>query len=186
MKIEVRQQKIAIGDKYEVFINEVLKYKVKSTLFRFFFSELQIYDLNENRVAQIEQMFDWFKLKYNIKINHLLAFDFYTKRYFAMEYEAKVGIDTYLIFRHAGLKISIFKNGNQIATASKNYFTWFEGDIFNIDANNDVDPLLITSFIISIDNYFYNNNNRESFLTLDIGNFGLFSKKNNYMWKPKR
>lgn len=186
MHIEVRQQKLAIGDKYEVFIDGNLKFKVKSTLFRLFFSELQLYDLNDNRVGVINQGFDWFKLKYSIKLNHLLPFEIYTKRIFAMEYEAKISNDTYLITRHAGLKISVFKNGTQIASASKNHFTWFEGDIFSMDVESHIDPLIMISFILCIDNFYYNDNNRDGMFTLDIGNIGLFSKKYNYKWKAKR
>lgn len=186
MNIEVRQQKLAIGDKYEIFIDGNLKYKVKSTLFKLFLSELQILDLSDNRVGVINQGFNWFKLKYSVNFNHLLAFEINTKRMFAMEYEAKVSNDTYLISRHAGLKISVFKNGTQIASASKNHFTWFEGDIFTMESENHVDPFIMISFILCIDNFYYNDNNREGMFTLDIGNLGIFSKKNNSDWKPRR
>jgi len=186
MNIEVRQQKLAVGDRYEVFIDGDLKYYVISSLFKIFFSELQIFDLSENRVALIEQKFDWFKLKYKVNIYYLSAFEINTKRIFAMEYEAKISNDTYLITRHAGLKISVFKNGTQIARASKNYFTWFEGDIYNMEAENNADPLILISFIITIDNFFYNNKANKGIFDLKFGNLGIFSNKFDNDWKPKK
>lgn len=185
MNIEVRQQKLAIGDKYEVFIDGNLKYKVKSTLLKLFLSELQVLDLSDNRVGVIKQRFDWFKLKYSINLYYLLPFEINTKRIFAMEYEATISNDTYLITRHAGLKISVFKNGTQIASASKNHFTWFEGDIFTMEVESHIDPLIMISIILCIDNFYYNDNNRDGMFTLDFGNLGIFSKKNNSKWKAR-
>jgi len=72
----------------------------------------------------------------------------------------------------------------QVAWWDKEAVTWFEGDNYHIDADDDIDRELIISFCIIIDD-FTSKSHEDNTVTYDIGNFGLWAKKFDASWRPK-
>lgn len=82
--------------------------------------------MNGNQVAEIVQKFTLFKPKYVVNgLNWTIAGDFLQHDY------------------------SILKDGKIIASIHKKWLSW--GDCFEIDTQNDVDPVMVLAVVLAID-----------------------------------
>lgn len=184
MIIDVNQKKIAIGDKYDIYINETLTHQAATQLFRFL-SEINLFEIKRNEAKfRIKKKWSWFKTTYDIYKSDNQKFEFKTISIWKHHYICQSSSDSYEIFGHRGRKYSVFKNKEQVAWWDKNCVTWFEGDNYRIIADNDSDFELIVSFCLIIDNSSSNSNDGNT-VTFDIGNIGPEVVKFDSNWEPK-
>jgi hypothetical protein len=185
MKIDINQHKIAIGDKYNIYVDNELSYKARTKLFRFFLSEIILSDVQDRQIATIERKFNWLKTKYIISGLDKFDWTFKTKKIWKMHYQCHVGDDTYDIYGHKGRKVSIFKNDQQIGWFDKSAVAWFEGDNYQLLANDNCNPALLTCFVLIWDNFF-SNGSEDSTVTYDFGNIGPEARKFDRNWRPNK
>ncbi|NIK92847.1 hypothetical protein GZ212_11845 [Mangrovimonas sp. CR14] len=185
MTIDINQHKIAISDKYNIYVDNELTYKSRTKLFRFFLSEIILSNFQDRQIATIERKFDWLKAKYIFSGHDVGDWTFRTIRIWKMHYKCQIGKDSYDIYGHKGRKVSIFKNDQQIAWFDKSAVSWFEGDNYHLIANDNCNPILLTSFVLIWDNFF-NNDSENSTVTYDFGNIGPEARKFDRNWRPKK
>jgi len=183
MEIVITQKKISIGDKYNIFTDGQPTHKASKQLLQLL-AEIRLFESNGiTPDVIINRRFTWLKPAYDIsnKNRHILAFR--TRSFWKRHYCCQSNSDIYDIYRHRGLKYSIFKNNQQIAWWEKSTITWFEGDNYRIIANDDCDTELIISFCLIIDNI--SGHHDTQIMTINIGNIGFQAKIFDSQWRPK-
>ena len=185
MIIDINQHKIAVGDKYKIYVDNIEKYYAS----KHFFELMPIINLFECDNARqrmiISKRMSWFKAKYEIQTSDNNLIEFKTKSIWKLHYQCQCGSDSYDIYGHIGRKYSVYKNELQVASWDKEAVSWFEGDNYRIIADVDCDIDLIISFCLIVDN-FSNNDNDGNTVTYDFGNIGFQAKKFNNNWQPKK
>jgi uncharacterized protein YxjI len=185
MRIDINQNKISIGDKYKIFINERQEYYATSELFNI----LAVINLfkSEYEAARlrIEKQWSFLKPKYNIVVNDHNPLEFRAKSFWYLRYQCQSGRDLYEIYGHRGRKYSVYKNDIQVAWWEKKAVTWFGGDNYTIFADSDSEYELIMAFCLIIDNY-SSNDNEGNAVSIDFGNIGGQVRKFNPGWEPKQ
>lgn len=183
MEININQQKIAIGNKYKVFIDGSEKYKASTKLFTFF-AEINLQELHTETVKiSMKRKWDWFKYSYDITDVRQQVYEFRTISLWKRHYVCMVGADKYEVFGHKGRKHSIYKNNEMIAYYEIGKVSWFDGDNYKLIANNNADVELIMSFCLCLDNA--TEQGKQSSMTWNIGWFGPQVKEFDPTWFPK-
>jgi hypothetical protein len=184
MRIDINQKRIAIGDKYRIFLDKIPTYKASTKLFRLMavieISKAESSDL----ILTIKRQWSWFKAKYQIESGNETA-EFSTVSIWKLHYRCQFKNQFYDIYGHKGRKFSIFKNDRQVAYIDKEAVTWFEGDNYVIFADDDANKELLMAFCLIIDNY-TSKNHQKNTVTYDFGNIGWNLKKFDADWRPKR
>lgn len=183
MEIIISQKKIAIGDKYMIFINQEETYRASRQLFRLLAEILLFNKQQSSPILRINKRWYWFKAKYDIRVQDDIVLPFRTKSYWKRHYQCQTGTDQYDIYGHRGRTYSIYKNSVQIAWWKQDLITWFEGDHYTIEADDDTDRHLLIAFCLIIDNM--QGHHSENALTIHIGHIGFQTKKFNPNWRPK-
>lgn len=184
MIIDINQQKIAIADKYRIYLNGELHYRASRRLFRFF----AIIDLfaNANIIPQltIRKKLAFFYASYDIELSNGLTYHFSTKSFWKRQYQCLVGNDLYKIYGHSARKYSVFRNNIQIAWWDKEPVSWFAGDNYQITADDNISYELLIAFCLIIDHYKSDNHDNNIF-NIDLGNVGLTSRKFDAAWAAR-
>ena len=119
MEININQQKLSIGDKYQIFTNGNQTHNAAAKLFRLF-AEINLYDWGkEEPVMVIKKRFAFFVASYDITTFDGAVIELRTVSFWKAHYQCQVGADFYDIYRHRGRKCSIYKNDKQVACWDK-------------------------------------------------------------------
>lgn len=184
MQINIVQEKFSIRDRYQVFINEKLRYSASSELLSFF-PVIHLFGNEGGRPRlTINKLWSWLGAKYNITLYDNSRLEFRTKTFWKYHYRCQYGPDLFDIYGHRGRKYSVYKHDKQVAWWDKNSVALLKGDHYKVIADDDSDLELIMAFCLVIDNYSYDHKQGNA-VTLDFGNIGLQAKKFNPEWKPK-
>ncbi len=183
MEIDINQQKISIGDKYQVFIDGALRFRASRILFRWL-ATVKLFD-QDSDIARltIHRRLSFFKPKYDIILRDENVLPFYTISFWKLHYQCKAGNDTYDIYGHRGRKYSIFKNNRQTGWWDKKAVTWFAGDNYTITADNNANTALLIAFCLVIDNY-RSDDHEGGALKYDFGNIGFSTRPFDSSWRP--
>ncbi len=186
MKIDVNQRAISIGDKYTIFINGSEEYFASVAIFTLLAEITLSRGKGKDSLLMIKKRLAFFKARYDIKIGGTETLEFITTSILKKQYRCIQGFDTYDIYANRGRKYSIYKNDIQIAWFEDAAVTWFNGDNYSMQADDDINKELLIAFCLIIDNY-ANNDRGKSALNINIGNLGVFgAKKFDKDWQPKK
>jgi uncharacterized protein YxjI len=182
MEIDINQKKIALGDKYTVFVDRQQAYTAATETFRLL-AVLHLYNHAGACRVTINKRTFGFKATYDITFFDNTIAAFRTRSFWKNHHECRYGADTFDIYGHRGRKYSVFKNSMQVAWWDKKAVTWFEGDNYKITADRDSNPELLIAFCLIIDNYRSKNNGNNT-MTIDLGSI-VQAKKFDPAWQPK-
>ncbi len=87
--------------------------------------------------------------------------------------------NSYKVIPHIGRKVSIFKNGKQIAFYSKEMLSFMDNQSIQLVANDDIDKALIYSFILCLET-----SSDDDQVTIDFGNLGPEMQSFDENWTP--
>jgi hypothetical protein len=181
MIIDINQAKIAIADKYKVFVNEQEQYRAARKLWRIL-PEVDLFRLDDSEPRlTLKKRFSLIKASYDIRRGGDV-FPFTTISVLKHHYTCTIGADRYDIYGHRGRKYSIFKNDRQVAWWDKAAVTWFAGDNYRITADNNADREALIAFCLIIDNFRSDDHNET--VSYDVGNLGFQAKKFDPEWQP--
>lgn len=184
MEININQQKLSIGDKYQIFINGSQTHNAAAKLFRLF-AEINLYNWDMDQpVMVIKKRFAFFVASYDISTFDGAVIELRTISFWKAHYQCQLGADFYDIYRHRGRKCSIYKNDKQVAWWDKEAVSWFNGDNYRIVADNNCNINLIIALCLAMDNYVNNDKEKGSF-NIDIGRLGPQAKPFDATWQPK-
>ncbi|MFM2284893.1 MAG: hypothetical protein RLZZ543_390 [Bacteroidota bacterium] len=154
-----------------------------SKLFRFR-SEINV---EANNVSDthftIKQQWNFIGPNYSIQLGETPPVLFTTRSAVHLHFECVHGKDIYTLYGHKKRRYSVFKNGIQIAAWRHELVTWFDGDNYTIEAENECCKELITAFCLIIDNYY--SNQQGAILRLNLFKFAWKMKDADIEWKPQ-
>lgn len=185
MNVLVKQKRCTLlGRKYIISIDDEKKYIIE----RVPFSIKPEYEIKDYKTWKlIGTIKNRIKLKADAIINIGNAqLEFKQEKLNTMTYNCidKVTGDEFLIQGNYGNSVSALKNNKQIAYWIKKKFVILDGNRYKMTMDYDANPLLLSSFVILVDNY------RISVIIggdigWELGNMGKGLTTFNENWKPK-
>jgi hypothetical protein len=184
MQIKIKQKKIRIGYRYEIYMERKETHFTSTETFRGL-SEIELfkngsdgprYVIRENRAL--------FKTSYDLTRWDNSILEFRTKSAWKGHYFCSDGQDYYEIFSHRGWKCSVFRNDNQIAYWDGNTDPLVSGDKYIIFADSDADFELLMAFCLVLDNR-QSTGSDGAGVAIDFGNIGKEARKFDENWQPK-
>jgi uncharacterized protein YxjI len=183
MRIDINQQKISIGEKYNIFIAEQPTYTAASKIFRWL-SEINLFGQGGGLpLLTIKKRLSFIVLKYDI-IRDNRIFSFRVKKFWRRHYQCMAGTDLYDIYGHRSRKFSIYKNDRQVAWWEQDSVAWFQGDNYKMLADKDSDQELLIAFCLVIDDSNSKNSKGET-VTVHLGYIGPEAKSFDPSWTPR-
>jgi len=168
MKIEIHQSKFNfIQDKYNVIVDEEIKYLAKSKLFTFY-PKIGIYNLNGKELLSVDKKSEnILELNYTLRFDSNGYVDIYTDS--LISYSIKNSKGTIHFYEQKNNLIGIFLNENQVGLIDKNRKVSFGADEYSIEIKEGIiDEILIVGFVIAYDCQY--NNDKGAFANFDFGN----------------
>ena len=183
MIIDINQAKIAVADKYKIYVGEQEAYRAARKLLRLF-AEVNLFRMDdpEPRLT-IKKKFSFLKAAYAIRRGGT-SYDFTTQSILRDHYQCSLDRDLYDLYGHRGRKFSIYRNDTQVAWWDKEAVSWFAGDNYRIVADDDADAEILIAFCLIIDNYRSDDHDNDV-VHVDIGKIGPQAKKFDPDWKPR-
>ncbi len=93
--------------------------------------------------------------------------------------------ESYEIIGHKGHKVSIFKDGSQIAWFHKISISWFNGINYTLTCNSDSNKKALALIVLCWNDFNEGNDSEDTTVTFDLGNIGPEAKKFDTKWKEK-
>lgn len=154
-----------------------------SKLFHFL-SEINVEAIqSSDNHFKIERKWNFFGPNYSIQMGEKEPVFFETRSLMKLHYECVHEKDVYSIYGHKKRRYSVFKNGIQIAAWRQELVTWFDGDNYTIEADDDSNKEFIIAFCLIIDDYYSNQD--DSILRLNFFQLAWKMKEEDDQWKPK-
>ncbi|MGL4582494.1 MAG: hypothetical protein ACRCVU_05880 [Flavobacterium sp.] len=185
MIIDINQQKISIGSKYDIYVNREKKYYGEQKIFKLF-AEIHLFSEQTRQQAfKVKKKFFFIYPTYVLTDSQGKEAVLEMKSYWQTHYQCTYQNRVYDIYPHRGRKCSVFENGKQIAWWDKQAVSWFAGDNYAITANDDANMEVLISCCMAYDNYTYKSKDKGIF-NVDIGNI-IFQKKSfDKEWFPNK
>ena len=181
MELEIRQNKISLGDTYEIFTNGKRTHSA-FTIIRDGFTVLNLQKFPSDKIVlTIEALVGFFGPKYIIEKGDN-AYYFRTLSWYKAHYQCICGDKTYDIYAHEELRYSIYCNQTMVGYWQGQAFVILEGDKYKITLDANADQSMILSFCLIIDRHFHNDN---STINFNIGRLLPETKSFDENWRPK-
>lgn len=189
MKILIKQDRISLfGRFYTVYKDNKKLYSI----WRVWLNPIPKYIITEypteNKIGSIRGKF--FSLRANATISIPSGdYQFEQKKLTVMQYFCKSineGSDLYKLAGTKGLGGSIYKNEKQIGKWDKNRFVILDGDVYEVDLNDDVDILLIFSMMVLVDTYRLSITVGGDLIGWEVGNISKGLQHTRDKWSPKQ
>jgi len=183
MRIDIKQHKISLGDKFDIFTNDVPSHTVSAGLLKL----LPSFKLYKTGISDpwltVNKRWTFFLSSYDIRMHDGNVSAFLSKSFWKPSYQCRVWADLYEVFGHLGRKYSVYKNGIQVAWWDKNVVSVFNGNEYNVKADFDCNAELIIAFCIIM--HYETGDDSDATVSIDFGNIGLVARKFDETWMPR-
>lgn len=183
MKIDIKRHKGSLSNRLNFYENERLSY---SSEMKGYFSWNYKLVLNSvsNKNKWVAKKKGIFSRKYLIYFNKQSVGLFKAKNIFKNYFELAINEQVFKIYGHGGLKVSVYKDDNQIAFFKKKKITILNEESIRLllDKNEEIEPLLL--IVLIWNDMFYKNLN-ENTLNINFGNINKGAIPLDKSWKPK-
>jgi hypothetical protein len=185
MVIDINQQKVALGAKYHIFIDSQPTHFASQSLWQACRQVRLFRGTADTHLRwSLQHRLTWFSLRYQLTRWDRNVFDFCSQSLWRSHYRCGYGADTYDIYGHRGTKHSVYKNDRQVAWWQQARVTWFEGDNYQIWADEDSDAELLIAFCLILDEP-TSQGEGQTTLTVNLGSIGPQAKVFDKTWQPK-
>ena len=184
MQGRIQQKKVAIGDKYRIYLRDKLIYKGARKLLRVF-STIVLEDQTTDKTAiTIKKRLKLFGIRYILVRPDTYELTFKTLSWLRRHYRCWEDNTCYDIYGHTGRRYSVFKDDMQIAAWEHRMLSVGEGDDYELIMDDNSDALLIFSFCIALDDAY--RQDQKGLFSFDMGNWNMFSRRNDKHWQPAK
>ncbi|MDM1346695.1 hypothetical protein HX017_04590 [Myroides marinus] len=184
MIIDINQHKISIGSKYDIYVDREKKYFGDQKIFRLFAEIHLSSEETKQQVFMVKKKFFFIYPTYVLTDARGRETKLEMKSYWKTHYQCTYNQKVYDIYPHRGRKCSVFENGKQVAWWDKASVSWFNGDNYQITANDDADQQFLIACCLAYDNYTYKSQDKGLF-NYDIGNLIFQNRSFDKTWTPK-
>ncbi len=165
MKLYIKQKVFSIGDKYNIYDEEMQPvFKVEGEIFQLFEKTFHLYDMSEYEIFTIKKNFMLFLANYDIiKRGNVIASVNQEFKFFKHSFKVNAPDGEYILEGDVfAYSFRVIKNGELYAVISKKFLSW--GDSYEIDVPRGDNPAFACALLIAIDNCLHNENNNNSSL----------------------
>jgi hypothetical protein len=184
MNIDIQQEKISIGARYDVLVDGQQSHSAASRFPRI----RAVIDLvttpSRAQTLTIRRRFALFKADYDIVLPDGKVAQFRTQSYWQKHFQCTCGADNYDIYGHRGRKFSVYKNDVQVAWWERNSITFFKGDSYRIVTESGPVHLMVIAFCLIIDNY-SNSDGSSNMITINFGSLIGGARPFDPSWAPR-
>ena len=181
MDLSVKERIISLRSTYDIVAPDGAIYTAKKKIFSLF-PNLKVVDGSGQIVVNLKGGFALFSQKYDFVFSDGRTYHYKTEHRIKPVYLAEGNGESYRLYRHRGVKFSVFKGDTQIAAVTKNRIAIGSGNEYQVRINSDADPLIVTAMVLAFNSS--KEDVKKGALTVDVGYMGLEAKPFDSSWQP--
>ncbi len=181
MYATIKEHKFSLRSEYDITSPSVTYVAVKALIS--LLAKLEIRTPNEKVVATIHGNFSLFYANYDFALSDGRNFHYECEKLWKGTYSCIGASASYHLFRHKGVRFSIFEDNAQIAAITRNKLIVGSGHEFEILMNADADLLVLSCMILAL-NTSDDDGSEQNTFTYDFGNIGPEDRKFDESWQP--
>ncbi len=180
MQISVREHSFSFRSEYEI-ETPGCYYSAQKAFFSFP-ARIKVRSPDEQVVATIQGHFSFFRSRYDFVLPGGRFYQFHCEKIWKAVYVCESDHERYRLYRHKGLKYSIFQDERQIAAFAKNRIVVGKGNQYEISLNDNADVIVIVCMVLAINTA--ENDDDDTTVTIDIGSIGPEERPFDERWQP--
>jgi len=181
MDVTIQERSMSLFTEYDISAPGRTLYAKKETFALFHTIDLQ--DEEGRLIAKLQGQFSVLRNRYEFDFTDGKAWHFECVDRLRNVYECRCDEDVLTLYEHRGLNRSIFKGDRQIAAYAKNRVSFGSGNRYDVQMDSDADLMLIVSMVLALS--VAEDNDKESTVNFDVGNFGPQGKECDEAWVPR-
>jgi len=181
MFLSIKERIISLRSTYDIVSPDGNTYTAEKKIFSLF-PNLKVVDGSGQIVVNLKGGFAIFSQKYDFVFADGRSYHYKTEQRLTPVYLAEGNNEAYRLYRHRGVKFSIYKGDVQVAAVTKNRLTIGSGNEYQVQISSDADPLLVTAMILAFNSS--KEDKKKGAVNVDVGYMGLEAKPFNSSWQP--
>ena len=181
MDLSIKERIISLRSTYDVVAPDGAAYTAEKKIFSLF-PNLKVVDGSGQIVVNLKGGFALFSQKYDFVFSDGRTYHYKTEHRIKPVYLAEGNGEAYRLYRHRGVKFSVFKGDTQIAAVTKNRIAIGSGNEYQVRINSDADPLIVTAMVLAFNSS--KEDDKKGAVSVDVGYMGLEAKPFNSSWQP--
>jgi hypothetical protein len=178
--VEIRERKFTLRSEYEISTTATEWFARKS--FFSFNDKIQLQTKDGNVLARIRGYFSPFRNKHDFELSDGRLYRFWCRKLWKGVFICEGNNEQFTLYRHKGLKWSIFLGEQQIAAVTKNRVVIGKGNEYKITMNRDADPTVMVCLVLTVNSE--EDDDDDSTVTYDFGNIGPEDRRFDASWEP--
>ena len=181
MFLSIKERIISLRSTYDIVSPDGKTYTAEKKIFSFF-PNLKVVDGSGQEAVNLKGGFALFSQKYDFVFSDGRTYHYKTEHRIKPVYLAEGNGEAYRLYRHRGVKFSVFKGDTQIAAITKNRIAIGSGNEYQVRINSDADPLIVTAMVLAFNSS--KEDDKKGAVSVDVGYMGLEAKPFNSSWQP--
>jgi len=181
MDLSIKERIISLRSTYDVVAPDGAAYTAEKKIFSLF-PNLKVVDGSGQIVVNLKGGFALFSQKYDFVFSDGRTYHYKTEHRIKPVYLAEGNGEAYRLYRHRGVKFSVFKGDTQIAAVTKNRIAIGSGNEYQVRINSDADPLIVTAMVLAFNSS--KEDDKKGAISVDVGYMGLEAKHFDTNWQP--
>ena len=181
MDLSIKERIISLRSTYDIVAPDGNTYTAEKKIFSLF-PNLKVVGADGQIVVNLKGGFALFSQKYDFVFSDGRTYHYKTEHRIKPVYLAEGNGESYRLYRHRGVKFSVFKGDTQIAAVTKNRIAIGSGNEYQVRINSDADPLIVTAMVLAFNSS--KEDDKKGALTVDVGYMGLEAKPFDSSWQP--
>lgn len=182
MDVTIKEHKFSLRSEYDI-VSPTEDYFAQKALLSLL-AKLEIRTKNEQVLATIHGNFTLFRANYDFALADGRNFHYQCEKLWKGVYSCVGPSGSYHLFRHKGVRYSIFQDDKQIGAITRNKLVVGTGHEYDIRMNADADLIVISCMILALNTEDDSNDDNQNTFTYDFGNIGPEDRKFDESWQP--
>ncbi len=178
----VKERKISFTSEYDITAHGATYYARKTVMA--INDHLEIKDEDGRVAATIQGFFSPIRGKHDFVLADGRTYHFQTETFWKPSYSCVGNGETYTLYRHKGLRCSIFCGDRQVAAFDKNTVVLGGGNEYDIRMDRDVNLMVIVCMVLTINTEDYDED-KQNLISINIGRIGPEARTFDETWEPR-
>lgn len=181
MDVLIKELNSSFATEFEI-STPILNYSARKAIFSLT-DKIDLTSQNGQTEARIRGHFSLLRQKHDFVLADGRTFAFQCDKAWKGVYSCIGPKLKLLLYRHRGLRYSIFQDDCQIAAITKNRIVFGKGNEYSISMNSDADMIVILCIVLTINAT--QDDDDDAGVTIDFGNVGPQERKFDEDWEPR-
>jgi len=181
MDLSIKERIISLRSTYDIVAPGGATYTAEKKIFSLF-PNLKVVDSAGQIAANLKGGFALFSQKYDFVFADGRTYHYKTESRIKPVYLAEGNGEQYRLYRHRGVKFSIYKGDTQVAAITKNRIAIGSGNEYQVQISSDADPLVVAAMMLAFNSS--KEDDKKGAVSVDVGYMGLEAKPFDSSWQP--